>query len=227
LPFSHYLSEKTIGIFHQRLGPNKLSFTGLLQPLLDALKLFLKRNTNPILGNKKYFDIRPQISLAIALMIFRLFPTRAYILASNYSFMIFIALSSTIVLIVLFAGWASNAKYSLLGSLRRIAQSISYEAVLSTLILLIIFWLNRYSIDKLRRNRDLLIILLLPIWIICFLGETHRAPFDFGEAESELVSGFNTEYSGSLFAFLFLREHTMILFGCLLISNLLLPKISI
>jgi len=113
---------------------------------------------------------------------------------------------------VIVSGWASNSKYSLIGSLRSIAQSISYESVFRTLLVLFIFIIFSFSLKRFMVFSSLIFIYLLPIWVVCILAETHRAPFDFREAESELVSGFNTEYSGVYFAFIFLSEYSVLLF---------------
>jgi NADH:ubiquinone oxidoreductase subunit H len=129
----------------------------------------------------------------------------------------FFCVGSFIVFSVLLSGWSSNSKYSLIGCLRSIAQSISYEAVFSTLLVLFVFLLASFSLKSSFSSSSLFFIILLPIWFICTLAETHRAPFDFREAESELVSGFNTEYSGAYFAFIFLSEYSVLLFSSVLI----------
>lgn len=138
----------------------------------------------------------------------------------NYSLVIFFCVGSIIVFSVLMAGWSSNSKYSLIGSLRSVAQSISYESVFSTLIVLVMIFLISFSIRRGVLLSSPLILFLFPVWVICTLAETHRAPFDFSESESELVSGFNTEYSGAYFAFIFLSEYTVLLYSCILISFL-------
>lgn len=113
---------------------------------------------------------------------------------------------------VLLSGWSSRSKYSLIGRLRSVAQSISYEAVFSTLLVLLVVMGFRYSIRAYFYFKTLLVLLVLLVWLVCVLAETHRAPFDFRESESELVSGFNTEYSGLNFAFIFLAEYIMLIF---------------
>lgn len=149
----------------------------------------------------------------------------------GYSLLYFIVVGSALVVPVLMAGWSSNSKYSLIGRLRSVAQTISYEAVLTTL--LIIVCLNMYSYDLLRMCSfsSLLILLIFPMWLFCTLAETHRAPFDFAERESELVSGYNTEYRGGYFAFTFLTEYRVLLVSCQIIGFLffgwLLPNYSL
>jgi NADH:ubiquinone oxidoreductase subunit H len=117
---------------------------------------------------------------------------------------------------VLLAGWSSNSKYSLIGSLRAVAQSISYESVLSTLLVLFLVLFLSFSVRSSSSLSSPLFLFLLPFWLLCTLAETHRAPFDFSESESELVSGFNTEYSGSYFAFIFLSEYSILLLSSML-----------
>jgi NADH:ubiquinone oxidoreductase subunit H len=130
----------------------------------------------------------------------------------------FFCLGSFIVFPVLLSGWSSNSKYSLIGRLRSVAQSISYESVFSTILVLLLLITFSFSIRSLIYQSSFMSIFLLPLWFICTLAETHRAPFDFRESESELVSGFNTEYSGIYFAFLFLSEYGVLLFSCVLMS---------
>jgi NADH:ubiquinone oxidoreductase subunit H len=125
-----------------------------------------------------------------------------------------------IVFAVLLAGWSSNSKYSLIGRLRSVAQSISYESVFRTLLVLVMFLAFSFSIRRFVNQSSILYLFILPVWFICTLAETHRAPFDFSESESELVSGFNTEYSGAYFAFIFLSEYGVLLYSCVLITYL-------
>lgn len=218
--FFTLFERKVIGLFHNRLGPNKVSFIGLLQPLLDAFKLLTKQNIVPLRSNKFTYHVSPHIALILALFIWITIPTLYLMLTINYSLVIFFCVGSIIVFSVLLAGWSSNSKYSLIGSLRSVAQSISYESVFSTLIVLILVLLLSFSIRRSFALSSIVFLPLLPLWIICTLAETHRAPFDFSESESELVSGFNTEYSGAYFAFIFLSEYTVLLYSCMLISIL-------
>ena len=140
----------------------------------------------------------------------------------NYSFLMFFCLGSVRVFPVLLSGWASNSKYSLIGSLRSVAQSISYESVFRTLVVLVMLLIFSFSLRRVAVQSSPLFLLLFFPWFICTLAETHRAPFDFSESESELVSGFNTEYGGALFSFIFLAEYGILLFSCMLIPLLFL-----
>ncbi len=216
--FFTLFERKVIGLFHLRLGPNKVSLLGLLQPLLDAFKLLTKQNLVPFRSNKFAYSLAPLLALSISLFVWLTMPTFYLFLSFNYSLVLFFCLGSIIVFPVLLSGWSSNSKYSLIGRLRSVAQSISYESVLRTLIVLTIVLIVSYSIRTFWSLSSPLFLLFFPVWFICTLAETHRAPFDFSERESELVSGFNTEYSGAFFAFIFLSEYSMLLYSCFLIS---------
>ena len=216
--FYTLFERKAIGLFHTRVGPNKVSFIGLVQPLLDALKLFTKQNLVPLRANKFVYALAPQIGLFLALFVWLTLPNLYLIVSINYSIVLFFCVGSVIVFSVLLSGWASNSKYSLIGSLRSVAQSISYESVFRTLIVMLIILMLSYSIRSLFTQSSILFLLFLPVWVICTLAEGHRAPFDFSESESELVSGFNTEYAGANFAFIFLAEYAMLLYSCFLIT---------
>lgn len=218
--FFTLFERKVIGLFHSRLGPNKVSFLGLIQPLLDAFKLLRKQSLVPLRSNKLTYHSAPHLALFISYFMWMTLPSIYLFISLNYSFVIFFCIGSAMVFSVLLSGWSSNSKYSLIGSLRSIAQSISYESVLSTLVVLILFLSFSFSIRRFFFTSSLFMIFYFPIWFICTLAETHRAPFDFREAESELVSGFNTEYSGAYFAFIFLSEYGILLFSCFLISFL-------
>lgn len=220
--FFTLFERKVIGLFHNRVGPNKVSFIGLVQPLLDAFKLLTKQNLIPLRSNKLLYNLSPQLSLLLALFSWLTMPLSFFFIALNYSFLIFFCIGSVIVFIILLSGWSSNSKYSLIGSLRSIAQSISYEAVLRTILVFFCFILSSYSIKRFQFISSFLFLFVGPLWFVCILAETHRAPFDFSESESELVSGFNTEYAGAYFAFLFLSEYTMLLYACFLIVYIFL-----
>lgn len=218
--FFTLFERKVIGLFHIRLGPNKVSFIGLVQPLLDAFKLLSKQNITPLRTNKLAYNFSPIFGLFLSLFVWLTMPSIYMFMSLNYSLVMFFCVGSVIVFAVLLAGWSSNSKYSLIGSLRSVAQSISYESVFSTLLVLIVLLLMSFSIRSSYNFSSIVYLYILPLWVICTLAETHRAPFDFSEAESELVSGFNTEYSGAYFAFIFLSEYAVLLYSSILISLL-------
>ena len=218
--FFTLFERKVIGLFHIRVGPNKVSFIGLLQPLLDAFKLLSKQIITPLQSNKLVYHFRPHLALTLSLFMWLTIPTSYYFLSINYRLVMFFCIGSVMVFAVLLSGWASNSKYRLIGRLRSVAQSISYESVFRTLIVLFLLLGMSYSIRSFVRFSSPIYLFILPVWVICTLAETHRAPFDFRESESELVSGFNTEYSGAYFAFIFLSEYGVLLYSCMLISYL-------
>lgn len=218
--FFTLFERKVIGLFHNRLGPNKVSFIGLLQPLLDAFKLLTKQNIVPLQANKFTYGFSPHLALLLSLFVWMTIPSFYFMLSINYSLVVFFCVGSVIVFSVLLSGWSSNSKYRLVGRLRSVAQSISYESVFRTLLVLVMLLTFSYSIRSFDETRSPFYLFLLPVWFICTLAETHRAPFDFREAESELVSGFNTEYSGAYFAFIFLSEYGVLLYSCLLITHI-------
>lgn len=215
--FFTLFERKVIGLFHIRLGPNKVSFIGLLQPLLDAFKLLSKQVVTPLHSNKVVYNFSPMLALFLSLYVWGFMFFSFSFTSGCFSFLMFFCVGSFIVFSVLISGWSSNSKYSLIGSLRSVAQSISYESVFSTLLVLVVFLLCSFRLKSCFSQSSLISWFFFPVWVVCTLAETHRAPFDFREAESELVSGFNTEYSGAYFAFIFLSEYSMLLFSSMLI----------
>jgi|JFJP01.1.fsa_nt_gi NADH:ubiquinone oxidoreductase subunit 1 (chain H) len=221
--------RKTMASMQRRLGPNAVGYYGLLQAFADALKLLLKEYVAPTQANIILFFLGPMITLIFALLGYLVVPYGSGIFVSDYSLgMIYmLAVSSLATYGILLAGWSANSKYAFLGSLRSTAQLISYELILSSVILLVLLLtgnLNMITIVESQRIVDFLLP-LFPLFIIFFIGsiaETNRAPFDLAEAESELVSGFMTEHSASIFVFFFLAEYASIVLICILNSILFL-----
>jgi len=221
--FFTLFERKIIGLVHFRLGPNKVIFMGLAQPLLDAFKLLTKRYSFPNTSNLYPYIASPMLSLFLSLTLWVVVPYICYENSLSYSFLVFLLITSMIVFPLLLAGWASNSKYSFIGCLRSIAQSISYESVFSTLAVRLIVLLGRYSLSIISYSSSWIILFYIPVWVFCLLAESHRAPFDFSERESELVSGFNTEYSGGLFALVFLAEYSTLLVSSVVFICLFSP----
>src|SRR6185312_16084945 len=221
--------RKTMASMQRRLGPNAVGYYGLLQAFADALKLLLKEYVAPTQANIILFFIGPMVTLIFALLGYLVVPYGSGIFISDYSLgmLYMLSVSSLATYGILLAGWAANSKYAFLGSLRSTAQLISYELILSSVILLVILLtgnLNMITIVESQRVVDFLLP-LFPLFIIFFVGsiaETNRAPFDLAEAESELVSGFMTEHSASIFVFFFLAEYASIVLICMLNSILFL-----
>ena len=216
--FFTLLERKVMGLAHLRLGPNKIGVLGLLQPLLDAFKLLSKSYSLPAASNLVALCLSPFISLSLSLLLWVTVPLIYSAIRVDFSLLIFMCLRSILVFPLLVRGWASNSKYPFIGCLRGIAQSISYEVVFSTLIVLLAILLSTYRVKRVAAWNFYGLLVIFPLWGFCTLAETHRAPFDFSESESELVSGFNTEYRGGLFAFVFLSEYCALLAGSMLMS---------
>ena len=235
MAFVTLLERKILGYSQLRKGPNKVRIAGIAQPFNDAIKLFSKEIVFPRLSNRAQFALAPVCALFIVLAAFIFFPIKEHTVSIRFTVIFLYMILRMNVYPVLISGWASNSKYALVGALRAVAQTVSYEVSLAIIFIFFFALVGRFNMLNCSATNAVWskVFIFAPmtgIWLISCMAETNRTPFDFAEGESELVSGFNIEYGRLGFALIFMAEYgriilMRILFSLVFISHSLRPAL--
>ena len=226
--FYTWVERRLLGRFQSRLGPNRAGPFGLLQPIADLLKLISKEDILPRSADRIIFNVAPVLMLAATLIVLAVVPfgRGSYIADLNIGILFVVAISGIGTFSIFMAGWASANKYAMFGSMRAIAALVSYEVPMVIAILSVVVLARSMSMVDIVEGQSLPFILVLPLGFIIFMvsisAELNRAPFDIVEAESELISGYNTEYSGMKFGTFFAAEFANVLVASAVIAVLFL-----
>ena len=225
-----WVERRLLGFMQARLGPDRVGPHGLLQIIADPIKLMLKEDILPSSAEKVAYFLGPMLPLLPAFIVFALIPfgppPTFAVTRVNVGLLLILALTSTAVYGIILGGWASNNKFSLMGGLRSAAQMVSYEVPFGLSIVGVLMLCGSLDLVKIVEYQALNTWNFLPQIVACFIffvsmnAENNRTPFDLPEAESELVAGFHTEYSGMKFAFFMLAEYAMMLVNCCLLVSL-------
>ena len=226
--YTTYSERKIIGFMQERLGPNRVGPSGILQPIADIVKLLTKEVIIPTNANKGLFLSAPMIMLVPSLLVWSVIPLSEFFVIANINagLLFILALTSLSVYGVILAGWASNSKYAFLGSMRSAAQIIAYEIAMGFALVGVLMAAGSLNLQEIIISQKggilnwywLPLFPLFIIYLIAGIAETNRAPFDVSEGESEIVAGFHVEYSGAAFAMFFLAEYMNLILISTLVS---------
>jgi len=234
--FFTLVERKVLGYIHFRKGPTKLFYFGLLQPISDAVKLFSKEFLKGYKLSSYLYFFGPFLGLLLMFVLWVLYNSFFGVYGSFYSFLYLFCFLRLGVYFLLFCGWGSNSKYSLLGGYRSVSQTVSYEVSLIFFVLFFVYFVSCYDFSLFLFFQDgywfvFFRCLFFLGWVFIILSESNRTPFDFSEGESELVSGFNVEYGGGVFSLIFICEYGIIIFLCFISvvlfggASFFLPKV--
>nr|UZH32933.1 NADH dehydrogenase subunit 1 [Aphis spiraecola] len=223
--FFTLLERKVLGYIQLRKGPNKFFFKGVFQPMGDGLKLFFKEVNYPSNMNFFIFMISPLLGLLISIFFWFIYPFIGMNYIMGFGLIYMFCCSSLMVYIFLMISWSSNSNYSVLGMIRFISQMISYEVSMMIIIMNLMFLINSFNLNdfyiyQINMKFFFFLFFLFILLLISFLAEMNRSPFDFSEGESELVSGFNIEFSSLSFIFIFMSEYMSIMFMGMLLCEM-------